>query len=78
MSEQINFTKKTINALPIPEPGKRDTYHDTKTAGLQLRVTPTGAKTFSVYRRTKGGTPERVTLGRYPDMTIEQARKSTA
>lgn len=78
MSEQINFTKKTIDALPIPEPGKRDTYHDTKTAGLQLRVTSTGAKTFSVYRRTKGGSPERLTLGRYPDMTIEKARKSAA
>ncbi len=78
MSEQINFTKKTIDALPIPETGKRDTYHDTKTAGLQLRVTSTGAKTFSVYRRTKGGAPERVTLGRYPEMTIEQARKSSA
>lgn len=78
MSEQINFTKKTIDALPIPETGKRDTYHDTKTPGLQLRVTSTGAKTFSVYRRTKGGSPERVTLGRYPEMTIEQARKSSA
>ncbi len=75
MINKINFTKANINVLPIPEPGKRDAYHDAKTSGLQLRVTSTGVKTFSIYRRIKGGSPERVTLGRYPDMTIEQARR---
>ncbi len=78
MKTQFNFTKKDIDALPTPEPGKRDTYRDTKASGLQLRVTSTGIKTFSVYRRIKGGDPERVTLGRYPDMTIEQARREAA
>ncbi|GJM17081.1 MAG: integrase [Thermodesulfobacteriota bacterium] len=75
MTNKINFTKATIDVLPMPEPGKRDTYHDTKTSGLQLRITSTGVKTFSVYRRIKRGDPERITLGRYPDMTIEQARR---
>ncbi len=78
MKNKINFTKTIIDALSIPESGKRDTYHDIKTLGLQLRITSTGIKTFSVYRRIKDGNPERVTLGRYPDMTIEQARKSMA
>ncbi|MDO9311897.1 MAG: site-specific integrase [Nitrosomonas sp.] len=78
MENKINFTKTIIDALSKPESGKRDTYHDIKTLGLQLRVTTSGIKTFSVYRRIKGGNPERVTLGRYPDMTIEQARKSAA
>jgi integrase len=31
-----------------------------------------------MYRRTKGGGPERVTLGRFPAMTVEQARKAAA
>lgn len=75
MENKINFTKAVIDALPIPESGKRDTYHDIKTSGLQLRITSTGIKTFSVYRRIKGGDPERITLGRYPDMTVEQARR---
>lgn len=75
MSKAINFTKEAINALPIPPTGKRDTYLDTKMPGLQVRVTETGAKTFSVYRRIKGGSPERVTLGKFPAMTVEQARK---
>jgi len=75
VNNKIKFTKENIDALPTPEPGKRDIYHDTKTSGLQLRVT--GVKTFFVNRRIKGGDPERITLGRYPDMTIEQARRKT-
>lgn len=75
MDNKFNFTKAIIDSLPIPEPGKRDTYHDIKTAGLQLRISFTGIRTFSVYRRIKGGNPERVTLGRYPEVTVEQARR---
>lgn len=76
---RIGFTKEALQALPKPEAGKRAVYLDTKTTGLQVRVTDTGAKTFSVYRRIKGGRPERVTsLGRFPAMTLEQARKLAA
>ena len=78
MENKINFTKATIDALPIPTSGKRDTYHDLKTAGLQLRITSNGIVTFSVYRRIKRGSPERITLGRYPQMTIQQARDKAA
>lgn len=73
-SPRKNFTKATLDALPTPEPGKRVVYHDIKTPGLQVRITSTGIKTFCVFRRVNG-TPERVTLGRYPDMTPEQARR---
>ncbi|OIQ90431.1 putative prophage CPS-53 integrase [mine drainage metagenome] len=62
----------------MPELGQRTVYHDAKTTGLQIRVTSTGVKTFSLFRRIKGGLPERMTLGRFPDMTIEQARKLAA
>lgn len=72
---KINFTKAVLDALPLPENGKRNAYHDSKTNGLQLRITSTGVKTFSLFRRVKNSLPERVTLGRYPDMSIEQARK---
>ncbi|CAI06862.1 tyrosine-type recombinase/integrase [Aromatoleum aromaticum] len=72
------FTKERLAALPTPDAGKRDTYHDTKTTGLQLRVSATGVKSFSVYRRLKAGQPERVTLGKFPAMTVEQARKAAA
>ena len=72
------FGKERIEKLPTPEAGKRATYHDTKATGLQLRVTDAGIKTFSLYRRIKGGQRERVTLGRFPAMTVEQARKAAA
>jgi integrase len=79
MSEnKVNFTKAAIDAWPLPDTGKRTVYLDAKTTGLQIRVTSTGAKTFCILRRVKRGQPERVTLGRYPDMTIEQARRKAA
>ncbi|HMW40546.1 MAG TPA: tyrosine-type recombinase/integrase [Saprospiraceae bacterium] len=77
MAEKFNFTKAEIDSLPLPMNGKRDTYQDTKVSGLHLRISSTGIKTFSVFKRIKGGNPERITLGRYPDMTIDQARRKT-
>ena len=74
----IQFSKERLLSLPLPDAGKRVTYHDIKTQGLQLRVSASGVKTFCMYRRIKGGQPERVTLGRFPAMTVEQARKSAA
>jgi integrase len=75
---RFSFSKERLATLPSPASGSRDTYHDTKAKGLQLRVTAAGVKTFSVYRRMKAGKPERVTLGRFPEMTVEQARRLTA
>lgn len=74
MANKINFTKAAIDGLILPEHGKRTDYQDTKTTGLQLRVTSNGTKTFSVLRRIQG-TLERITIGRYPDLTVEQARR---
>ena len=74
---RINFTKTTLSTLPTPEQGQRATYHDAKIPGLQIRVTSNGAKTFCVFRKVHGK-PERVTLGRFPEMTVEQARKRAA
>lgn len=78
MNNRFSFTKPLLKDLPLPESGERIIYHDTHkdAAGLQLRVTAT-AKTFFVQKRVNG-TPERVTLGRFPDMTVEQARKNAA
>lgn len=78
MEREFSFTKAALDALPLPEAGKRDVYHDRKTTGLQVRITSSGTKTFSILRRVKGGQPERVTLGRYPEMTIERARGEAA
>jgi integrase len=75
MPRHLNFTKAALDALPPAAPGKRDPYHDSKTPGLVLRVTDTGVKTFSHFRRVPGGEPERIGIGRYPDVSIENARR---
>lgn len=74
MANQINFTKVGLESLPIPPKGKREYHYDAKTKGLAIQVTGAGAKTFYVYRWVKGR-PERIRLGNYPDLTIEQARR---
>jgi integrase len=78
MDNKFNFTKETLTGLRLPALGERVIYLDAKTTGLQLRITAAGIKTFSVFRRIKGGQPERITLGRFPDLTVEQARKLAA
>lgn len=70
--KQFNFTKKALFAL-IPQ-DKPTTYHDTGKRGLKLVVHPSGIRTFILYKKIKGR-PERVTLGRFPDCSIENARK---
>src|ERR1700753_2599690 len=75
----LNFTKIALEALPVPKDGARVIYHDSKTNGLQLRVTSNGVKTFSMFRWVKAeGKPERITLGRFPDMSVEKARENAA
>ncbi len=69
----FNFTKKSLDALQLPDPGKRLYMYDTRVRGLELMVTEQGTKSFKVYRKLHDK-PVRVTLGKYPDMTIEQAR----
>ena len=71
--KQLNFTKKALLSVPIADAGKRDYYRDTKTRGLVLAVTHAGTKSFQVYRWVEGR-PERITVGRFPDLTVEQAR----
>ena len=71
---EINFTKAAIEGLQPSSDGKRAVYYDTKVAGLLVRVAASGRKTFQVYRWHQGR-PVRVTIGVWPDLSIEQIRK---
>jgi integrase len=73
-NNKINFTKKLIDELPIPENGKRLYFYDTKVRALEIMITSNGKKSFKVYRKVDNK-PIRVTIGRYPDISIEEARK---
>lgn len=78
MQTRINFTKAVLDGLAVPVDGQRFVFHDVKTPGLELRITSKGAKTFSLRRRVKGGELERHTIGRYPDVSVDQARRHAA
>lgn len=73
----LNFTKAALGRLPVPPKGKRAYYRDEKEKGLQLAITSAGTKTFVLYKRIDGR-PERVMLGHFPDISIENARKMAA
>ena len=70
----INFTKGNLDSLPIPVGSSRPYYHDSIVGGLSVRITSKGVKSFVVQRRINKR-PVIVTLGRYPEMTIQIARK---
>jgi len=73
-NESFNFTKAVLGALPLPPSGKRYSFKDTRVSGLIIRVTANGNKAFQLYQKHQGR-PVRVTLGTFPDMTIENARR---
>jgi len=77
MANKISFTKNALDKLPLPEVGKRVDYFDTTTNHLTLRVSHVGTKSFVLYRKIDG-VAERLTLGRYPAMSIDQARRMVA
>ncbi len=71
--ESVNFTKANLEQLAAPDTGRRY-VHDAKESGLVVQVTPAGRKTFQLYKKHQGR-PVRVTIGTFPDLTVEQARK---
>lgn len=84
-SNRINFTKSGLNKLPVPPKGKRAQYYDTNPEGygLYLEVSGSGHKSFCVRRIVTTEDKEtkkvksrevKVTIGAFPQMTIEQAR----
>lgn len=72
-AKTLNFTKTELAKLPVPETGYV-MYHDTMVEGLVLLVYATGGNRFYVYKKLKGK-PTRIKLGKFPDMTVEVARK---
>lgn len=74
----MRITKSFVDKAPIPQPksgqvSTQDFYRDTAIPGFALRVTSGGAKSFIVEKRVNGRV-KRITLGRYGNLTVEQAR----
>lgn len=73
MSQLRPFTDVFLRKLKPPLAGRPE-YYDSMVPGFGIRLTPGGAKTFFVVCRYRGGF-RRVTLGRYPTVTLEKARR---
>src|SRR5450755_2246119 len=72
--QEVRFTHTAIASIPLPAQG-RDTYPDPETPGLELRVSATGIKSFSLVKKQRNGRVVRVTLGKYPTWSVEAARR---
>lgn len=73
METRIKFTKRKLQSLEVPT-DKLITYHDTETSGLKLSISKAGTYTFFIYRKIQGK-PERIKIGNFPAITLEQAKK---
>jgi len=83
---RLPFTTDRVTGLPVPSvPNGFDrrklgslvvTYRDTKSPGLLCLVSPSGRKTFALrYRQHGTGKPRKVTLGQFPGLSVEGARR---
>ncbi len=65
---------KTLVERAHPE-GQRVILRDNEVPGFQCRVSPTGARTFFLYYRTRNGQERRPKIGTFGDLTVDQARE---
>ena len=82
------FTDRWLRSLKPSAPGKRREIWDTNIPGFGVRVNDekdraragkAGRITFVLYSRYPGGrSPERRTLGRWPELSLEKARHKAA
>ncbi|MBF0461416.1 MAG: integrase family protein [Magnetococcales bacterium] len=69
----MRLTKLAIDRIPPPPTGQEFHFDDTM-KGFGLRVTASGTKSFIVDKRIDGK-KKRITIGRYGEITVEQARR---
>lgn len=79
MRRKMKITKSAVDKLAIPvsnTPGRtaQKRYYDDAMKGFGVRVTSGGTKAFFVEKLIKNKL-SRITLGRYPELTVEMARK---
>lgn len=69
----LKITKSVVDHLPSPTSGQTF-VRDIELKGFAVRLTSSGAKSFILEKRIDGKV-KRLTIGRYPELTVEQARK---
>src|ERR1700735_848519 len=72
-ARKLNFTKRALEDLEVPNGDDRLIVLDTKAVGLGFVVFASGVRSF-FHRRRVRGIAERTTLGKFEELTVEQAR----
>jgi integrase len=73
------LTARFVETVKVDAATGRAAFPDTAVEGLELRVSATGAKSWTMrYVRKSDGARRRVTLGRFPDLGLERARRDVA
>lgn len=70
----MKLTKSNIDKINPPQETAQAFYRDDQLKGFALRITKNGIKSFIV-EKSINGKVKRITLGRYGELTAEQARK---
>jgi integrase len=76
MVSKFAFTEAKIKALTTPASG-RAWHYDTKASGLCVCRTAAGGCSFYFYKWLNGR-PVRMLLGKWPDISVDQARKAAS
>ena len=78
MTNRTRQTRLTVKAITAAKPrAKEYTLWDGSLAHFGVRVHPSGVRSFIVQARANGRM-RKITLGRFPEMGIEQARREAA
>jgi integrase len=73
---KIVFTTKRLQTLETPTSG-RVYWYDSKTPGMSICISSTGVKTYYLYKWSNGR-PVRVRIGKFNEISLDDARKTTA
>lgn len=79
----VRITDRVVRELTPPPKGNRVIYDDPKqqprgsegVSGFGIRITAAGARSWVLNYRNEEGRERRHTLGRFPDLSVEAARK---
>jgi integrase len=70
----MRLTKTVVDTLQAPIDRDQAFYRDSQLKGFAVRVTASGVKSFIVEKLVSGKV-RRMTIGRYGEITVEQARR---
>ncbi len=78
MTSRSRHSRLTVNAIVAAKPGAKEyALWDSTLAHFGVRVHPSGIRSFIVQTRAQGRM-RKITLGRFPEMGLEKARREAA